>query len=187
MAAPMVSGLAALVWGLQPTMTSQQVVDAIENTVDDIGLPGKDNEFGFGRINAAKAVGIASGFMTATGSTGEVYGRVVNAQGQSIQGTVVRIENALMPTTTTGEFRFTGLASGIYTIYYDAPGYIGQKQENIAITSGGTARPPQAVLSSNGQNPDGANIVTQSTRMIKKATLRVKYSKLRSNRIRAYR
>jgi subtilisin family serine protease len=61
MAAPQVSGLAALLHALQPTATPAQIRARIEQTVDDLGTPGKDNQFGYGRINVYRAI---NGFTT---------------------------------------------------------------------------------------------------------------------------
>ena len=51
MAAPFVSGLAALVVSRQPGLTGDEVAAMIANRADDIGDPGKDVYFGSGRIN----------------------------------------------------------------------------------------------------------------------------------------
>lgn len=56
MAAPHVSGLAALVMSYAPELSNQEVRDIIENTADDLGPQGWDSEFGMGRINAYAAL-----------------------------------------------------------------------------------------------------------------------------------
>ncbi|MCG3211033.1 MAG: hypothetical protein FOGNACKC_04670 [Anaerolineae bacterium] len=56
MATPHVAGLAALVWGMAPNMTAAQVRQAIESTADDLGPPGWDIYYGYGRINAFAAL-----------------------------------------------------------------------------------------------------------------------------------
>lgn len=55
-AAPFVSGLAALVWSANPSLTVAQVRQVIETTAVELGAAGKDIEFGWGRINAQAAV-----------------------------------------------------------------------------------------------------------------------------------
>ena len=52
MAAPHVSGLAALVLAEYPGLTVEQTRQAIRKGADDVGLPGVDTEAGYGRINA---------------------------------------------------------------------------------------------------------------------------------------
>lgn len=56
MATPYVSGLAALVWSLDPDLTQEQVRQVIQSSADDLGTPGKDDYFGYGRINAWQAL-----------------------------------------------------------------------------------------------------------------------------------
>ncbi|MFN8499494.1 MAG: S8 family serine peptidase [Anaerolineae bacterium] len=66
MASPNVAGVAALVWGAHPDWSQAQVRAAIENTADNIG---SSYYFGKGRVNAARAVGSATG-PTPTPGTG---------------------------------------------------------------------------------------------------------------------
>ncbi len=56
MATAHVSGLAALLWSFAPSLTVDQVENAIESTADDLGTPGRDDYFGYGRINAGRAL-----------------------------------------------------------------------------------------------------------------------------------
>ncbi len=60
-ACPHVAGLAALVWSVNPTLTNDEVQSIIEATAVDLGSPGWDDTFGWGRIDAAAAVAAASG------------------------------------------------------------------------------------------------------------------------------
>lgn len=56
---PMTAGLAALVWSAKPTFTATHVFDALKNSADDLGAPGPDGDYGYGRINAMKALRLA--------------------------------------------------------------------------------------------------------------------------------
>jgi len=56
MAAPHVSGLAALVWAANPSLNTTQVTEVITTTVVDLGPPGWDKDYGYGRIDAHAAV-----------------------------------------------------------------------------------------------------------------------------------
>ena len=60
MAAPQVSGLAALLFAIGGN-TNVEIRAIIENTADDLGKAGWDRSFGHGRINAFQAVLAASG------------------------------------------------------------------------------------------------------------------------------
>jgi serine protease len=59
MATPHVSAIAALVEAAHPGWTPAQTETAIESTATDLGPPGRDDSFGWGRINAAAAVAYA--------------------------------------------------------------------------------------------------------------------------------
>lgn len=61
MASPVVAGLAVLVRSKYPQLNQAQVKAHIEATSDDLGAPGYDIQFGFGRINAAKALNTPPG------------------------------------------------------------------------------------------------------------------------------
>ena len=55
MAAPQVAGLAAMLYASGVT-DDDEVLARLERTADDLGAPGRDPEFGFGRINAYRAL-----------------------------------------------------------------------------------------------------------------------------------
>jgi thermitase len=55
-ATPYVSGLAALVWARQPFLTPDQVQGTIQNTATDLGAPGWDAYYGYGRIDTLAAL-----------------------------------------------------------------------------------------------------------------------------------
>jgi subtilisin family serine protease len=56
LAAAHVSSLAALIWSVNPNLTPDQVEDIIKSTAVDLGELGRDDYFGYGRIDAAAAV-----------------------------------------------------------------------------------------------------------------------------------
>jgi subtilisin family serine protease len=56
MAAPHVSGLAALVYAQQPTLTPDQAAQLLEKTAQDIDDPGWDPNTGWGRIDARQVL-----------------------------------------------------------------------------------------------------------------------------------
>ncbi len=56
MAAPHVTGVAALVYGKHPGIKASQVESILKRSADDVGKPGRDDATGFGRVNAAQAV-----------------------------------------------------------------------------------------------------------------------------------
>ncbi len=56
MAAPHVAGLAALIWSVRPDLANDQVAQAISQTALDLGTPGWDEFYGWGRIDAYQAL-----------------------------------------------------------------------------------------------------------------------------------
>ncbi len=56
MAAPQVTGVAALIRSQHPELTQAQVVERLYNTAKDTVMAGKDKYVGYGRVDAARAV-----------------------------------------------------------------------------------------------------------------------------------
>ncbi|MFP2898225.1 S8 family serine peptidase [Corallococcus sp. 4LFB] len=56
MAAPYVSGVAALLWSARPELTPQQVRETLESSARDLGTPGRDFIFGHGLVRARDAL-----------------------------------------------------------------------------------------------------------------------------------
>ena len=60
---PIAAGLAALIWSVKPELSSDEVLEIMRSTAVDLGRPGWDPEYGYGRIDvgaALRAVGGAS-------------------------------------------------------------------------------------------------------------------------------
>ena len=53
---PIVAGTAALIASVNPTLSNSQIASLLEQTADDLGQPGYDIFFGYGRVNASRAV-----------------------------------------------------------------------------------------------------------------------------------
>jgi len=62
-AAPQVAGVAALVMSVAPELTAPQVRLILEVSVRDLGPPGWDDQHGYGRIDALRAVTLATSFV----------------------------------------------------------------------------------------------------------------------------
>jgi subtilisin family serine protease len=54
-ASPFVAGVAALL--VQQGLTNTEIVARLTATATDLGTPGRDPVFGYGEVNAARAVG----------------------------------------------------------------------------------------------------------------------------------
>ncbi len=56
MAAPFVTGVAALVWSVHPEWNAEQVRYWLSATAQDLGAKGHDEQYGYGRLDAAEAL-----------------------------------------------------------------------------------------------------------------------------------
>lgn len=56
--AAMVSGAAALLFSAQPGFSNTDVINRLTSTADDLGAPGRDDAFGYGRVNLARALDV---------------------------------------------------------------------------------------------------------------------------------
>jgi len=70
MAAPHVAGVVALMKAIYPTLTPAQFNAALTagDLTDDLGVPGRDDEYGYGLINAQKAVVAAQQLASGAGA-----------------------------------------------------------------------------------------------------------------------
>ncbi|MBI4744589.1 MAG: carboxypeptidase regulatory-like domain-containing protein [Actinobacteria bacterium] len=84
------------------------------------------------------------------GPTGQIRGRIVNTSGRPISGSTARINNITMFPYPTGNFAFTLMTDGIYTVFYDAPGYTSQTQV-LPVVNGGITSAPTVIMSSSGK------------------------------------
>jgi subtilisin len=57
-AAPHVTGVAALLFAAEPARTNEEIRLLLQQTAIDLGPVGRDAEFGFGRVDAASALGL---------------------------------------------------------------------------------------------------------------------------------
>lgn len=59
-AAPLTSAVAALALTVRPDLNVEQLADVLVRSCDDLGAPGTDDLYGAGRVNAMKAVDLAT-------------------------------------------------------------------------------------------------------------------------------
>jgi len=58
---PYVAGAAALVWSAFPDFSREQVIAYLQSHALDLGLPGPDNQFGYGRLRLPEEPGVSAG------------------------------------------------------------------------------------------------------------------------------
>jgi len=146
--APIVAGAAALVIAVNPSLSGSQVQDILKQSADDLGSAGWDSSYGWGRVNAYKAVLAATGGTTPppSDSTAPTASIVAPSSGSTVSGSVTiavsvsdnvgvtkvecYINDVLASTSATGSFSWntTAYSNGSYALRakaYDAAGNVG--------------------------------------------------------------
>ena len=137
MAAPHVTGLAALLFQAQPGLSLSAAEQAMTSTAVPLGSPIPNNDYGWGRIDAYNAV-------LSVSSAGVLSGTVRDAAGGTpISGATITAVNrdTGLPaqTTTAADGSYTlGLAPGRYDATAEAFGYYSLTEWAIDIVTGTT-------------------------------------------------
>jgi subtilisin family serine protease len=149
MATPHVTGVAALVRALHPTLSAEQVRQALRAGSDDLFTAGFDTQAGYGRANATKALAQASPLTVHLTGPFSVNGLAQvaitgSAFGPSFAGYTLEYGLGEMPTTFTaiGSFNapvtsgtlatwtLSGIDDGLYTLHLTAHTTGGQTFED---------------------------------------------------------
>jgi hypothetical protein len=170
-ASPLAAGLAGLIISANPSLSNAQVVEIIELNVDDLGEPGFDPFFGWGRINVYASLIDATSSAPAEDTTaplvsvgapedGSVVSAITTVSVWATDDTTVAvvelyIDGSLLATDTTTPFNFNWNTAqsddGLHTIQamaYDAAGNRGES-DVVAVTVDNTVAdttPPEASI-----------------------------------------
>ena len=82
---PLTAGVVALMLSANPALQPSQVDSILTSTADDLGTPGRDDYFGYGRVNAARAVAAAKSAATSDTQAPTV---TLTSPGGTVKGTV---------------------------------------------------------------------------------------------------
>lgn len=145
---PVVSGVLALMASTNGNLNNSALVTALLNNTDDIGTAGYDAYFGYGRVNAYKAVSAAKALISVdtvapvAAVTSPTNGTTIKGTSQNISFSATDnvavtklqliIDGTVMVTTTSSSATYTwntrSVSKGSHTIKavaYDAAGNIG--------------------------------------------------------------
>ncbi|MCX6031499.1 MAG: S8 family serine peptidase [Chloroflexi bacterium] len=150
MAAPAVTGVAALVLSKNPALTADAVATILTSTAQDLGDPGWDGYYGNGQVDAYAAVLAAEATLPANGSIGGQVWVDQNFDGQhqlnetmGISGATVQLHDlrtqaiTQAETDSQGNYAFSGLRNGSYQVTVARPqGYVATTSETISTTLG---------------------------------------------------
>jgi subtilisin family serine protease len=143
MAAPHVSGVAALVLAASPSLSPEQLRERLTSFAVDLGPAGRDDQYGAGVLNAMNSV-------TATlGPERARYAVLFDAQ----TGTRMRTTRV----GDNGTFTFAGLDDGRYYVYAGedeaGDGLVGAPGRRWAAYGAGASRPSEVVVAGAGNYP----------------------------------
>jgi hypothetical protein len=179
---PIAAGVAALVLSLQPGMSNSQLVSLLEQNADDLGTPGWDQYFGYGQVNAYKAVVAAQAPPTkdtipptvsiSSPSSGATVSGTVSVQGSATDNVGVTsiqfaVDGTVVASSSTSPFSFSlntiNYGNGSHTLTVvasDAAGNQGSASVSVNVTNSApvnTAPPVVAI-----KNPVNGGIVSGS-------------------------
>jgi hypothetical protein len=162
---PIAAGVAALVLSRNSSLSAQQLVTLLEQNSDDLGAAGYDQTFGWGRVNASRAVIAAGGGSTApptvtisSPAPSSILRATVTVQGNataptSLSSIELWVDGVQSSTTTAASFSFnwdtTAATNGPHTLTvkaYEPSGVSGQASVNVSVTNY-TATPPTVAIS----------------------------------------
>jgi thermitase len=194
LATPVAAGTAALVMAANKSLSGAQVENILFSTATDLGSPGRDSQFGYGRVNASAAVKAAGGSVAPADTSAPVVQIASPATGTTVSGLVavdvsasdnvgiakveLRANGALVATDSTSPYAFswdsTKVANGSVSLQataLDAAGNVATSSP-VAVTvsnsSGQTlvdTTPPSVSFTS----PSASSALTGSSVSIKVA------------------
>ncbi|MCP4167292.1 MAG: S8 family serine peptidase [Chloroflexi bacterium] len=145
MAAPHVSGLAALLLSAEPALDLETLEALMRSSALDLGADGPDSSYGYGRIDAFAAVrrlidaGVLAGIVRDADTLAPLSGVNVHARGEGL---------ALDTTTDSeGNYQFEHMVSGSYTLTLDIYGYSPGSAFGILVQKDITTRQDVALIS----------------------------------------
>jgi thermitase len=158
MSTPFVAGLAGLLAAQDGNRTSAVLRGLIETSADDLDLPGWDQDTGYGRINALRAL---SGRITGVATDATSGAALANVQVEALQGGQIK---ATTTTQSNGAYALPLLPPGTYDLRASLLGYTsatragvivrsGQETANVALTLKRTGALAGKVVTSSGRKP----------------------------------
>ena len=194
--AAMVSGVAALVWSVNPNLTPAQVTNILEQTADQkIGSQGTWNStYGWGRVNALNAVNMAGGggisisapvitsSLSANGTAGSAFSYQITATNSPTSYNAAGLPSGLSVNTATGSISGTPTAAGTWSATISATNSGGTGSASLTLSIANAAPPALAITSSSVTNITATSaIVTWTTSVLSNGTVSYGTSSSRLN------
>jgi thermitase len=161
-ATPIAAAVGALALSANPSLTNSALVTLLEKNSDDLGAAGYDPYFGWGRVNAYKAVQAAKNGGSTTDTTppavsisspltGVTVSGILSVQGTATDNVGVTkvqffVDGALATSAAASPFSFSwnsgGVANGLHTLTvkaYDAANNVGSASISVNVSNDKTA------------------------------------------------
>jgi subtilisin family serine protease len=152
-AAPIVAGVAALAWSINPGLRPVTITQALEDTAVDAGPSGKDTAYGLGIVDAAAAIRRASettfipdissprvNIETPTAGaslTGRVVVAVEATDPWGVADVVMSIDGVAVASDSRGPYRFvvntSNFSSGGHELTFQATDLAGNRSAAVAV------------------------------------------------------
>jgi hypothetical protein len=162
LATPIAAAVGALALAEDPSLTASALVTLLKKNSDDLGAPGYDQYFGWGRVNAYRAVQAAKGGATTPDTTVPGVSITSPISGATetgtfaVQGTAsddvgvtniqFYVDGSLVSSTAVSPFGFSwnsaGVANGTHTLTvkaYDAANNVGSASVTVNVNNDKTA------------------------------------------------
>ncbi len=179
-ATPHVAGLAALLFSQKPDLTPAQAENYIIENIDDLGASGKDDIFGYGRININKALVALTGQVPAPPADGLITGKITHASSKNpiVAAKVTVLQNGSAQATVwsaaDGTYTVDNLTPGTYDIMVTAQSFETASQTGVTVSSGQTTTVNLALKPSGQKGSIKGTVLNYDKKPMYKATVELK-------------
>jgi len=169
LASPIAAAVGALALSANPSLTNAQLVTLLETNSDDLGTPGFDQYYGYGRVNAYKAVLAAKSMISSADTTPPTVSISAPSASATVAGTVsvlgtatdnvgvikieLDVDGAAVATATSSPFSISWnsatVSNGSHSITvkaYDAASNIGSALVTINVNNVVAITPPSVTI-----------------------------------------
>jgi hypothetical protein len=151
---PVTAGVVALMMAAKPTLSNTQIESLLYSTAVELGTPGRDPYYGYGRVNAARAVQAAAAALVAGDTQAPAVSITSPAGGSTVTGLVgvnvaasdnvgvsrveLRVNSTTVAVDTSAPFAFTwdsrGVANGMTSLVAYAFDAAGNSKASTAVS-----------------------------------------------------